>query len=71
MTRDSTETVLQVSDTEKDLGVWVDNKLRFDLHAERTAQGFKTTVGEREWPANENGHPLQKDLAKRHIDLIF
>ena len=45
MTRDSTETVLQVSDTEKDLGVWVDNKLRFDLHAERTASKASRLVG--------------------------
>lgn len=37
MARDSAETVLQVSDTEKDPGVWVDNKLRFEQHTERAA----------------------------------
>lgn len=45
MSQSSNCIVLDDSDAEKDLGVWVDSKLRFDLHAEKAASKASSLVG--------------------------
>ena len=39
------QVILKSSEAEKDLGVWVDNRLRFDMHAEKAVNKASSLVG--------------------------